>query len=165
MKAMEKCESPVRLAIAIYDSIGELCAPLASLINVGIGQGQLGILADKAVITKAALPEIATTPEGRILSGLVKATTPATLWHPEYAIMISPDVRLLIDRWTTQGRCSHHVPRETETTRRVVELCSHLDRGHAALAVKPITSAQHRRCIQLLLASSQYPVEAHEFTC
>jgi len=160
---MELPSKPLRLALGIYDRIGELCRPMASLIKDGLSKRQLGILALQEALCDPVRPPDVENDEWGLLTCIVKGSEPTPLWRPGLLLVMSPVVIELMQQWSSQKTPSSQPVGQTEWARSFATLDHHLQLGRTALAVMPRSSAEQRRCLRFLLASSRYPVEAHEF--
>lgn len=150
-----------RLAVGVFDGIGDLSAPISELLRSGVGLDHLGIMASEPTLSCARCPAHLLSEDWARVAHLMARAQPIAGWHGPPQVLAGRDIPGLADAtvWLSP-------PRDRSPYRADRPTCSVEDllrRGHTALAVHSRSDEEQRRSVGVLLRTSRFPVEAHAF--
>ncbi len=157
--AMSDNAPSAKLAIGVFDGMAELCAPVSTLLDLGVRLDQLGIIATRSTLSTTDRPMHVDRQGWSHILHLMADAVPVGECPSSSPIFAGRNISELAGSMT--WLCPPQRPFRSKQPDESVKAL--LRRGFPALAVALGSSEQQRRCLRVLLESSHFPVEAHAF--
>ena len=151
-----------RFALGIYERLAELAEPVAELARLGVEPGQLGVIGPVAALGGARRPAGVDATAWSTIALLLKEAKPQAAGPAGPELLASPWIAGLPES-SSAGLLPTSRKPGGAVTPPARDLAACLANGCVALAVATASRQQYRDSIRVLLATSRFPVETHEF--
>lgn len=152
-----------RLSIGIYDDPLSVLGPLGDLLDIGVPLDRIGLVASQGTIESLMRNPLVSLGARRLLERISGDTVSIGCGCGLAAPVASRSIAALVQDGAEGCWARLLQPMRSSREGQADDIDQHVRLGRTALAVSSATQREQWRAAKILLESSNYPVETHEF--